>query len=180
MLIATFPSTFSAPIDIPVARGPLGSHLFYSMYSPLILKIGTNTTINFTFTAGAEVFVKAVRIEIYGSAFEPIPDFHVSRLAISNQRLNIHQSVNYSVMAKPLTEGHVIVRVSAEYTFNDESEGGYYETTLDAKPWAYEELRQTFQYAMYVFGLSSVALIIITLYLYFRQRTTRANKDATL
>lgn len=173
MLLIPFLPTAPLTWNQETTRGPLGSHLYYRMYSPTTLKIGSNTTINFTFTAQAEIFIKHIYIGIWGSAFHPIPDFSVFELVESNKSLGIWESIDYSIRVKPLVEGAVVVRTSAEYNFNSGSEYDYHEIILDAKSMTYSELRQRyllFRDLTYGFGISTIVLILIVAYAYVKKK----------
>lgn len=171
LLLSSLSFSFSAS-DVetaqgPTAQGPLGSYLYYQMYSPLILKVGTNTTIEFRFTAETEIFIKSIYISYWGTAFRSIPDFIVSELVMSNETLHTHQSINYSIPVKPLEEGIIVVHVKAEYDFTGGSDYDYQEIVLEAKPMTYDELAQgytLFRNLTLAFLISTIILVLIIVY----------------
>lgn len=173
----------SATASKELASGSLGYLLYYVIESPTELKVGEEVPINFWFQNGGTmpVFVKDIWISTYGADINS-SETGISKLLANDVELSTFESVNETILVKPLEEGTVVYMVSAEYNWTDPYGNQRYEwgndkILVDAKADTYGELLVSisiFKNIAYILSASTIAFIAATAYLLRRLGLKRA------
>jgi len=178
--LALIPST-SASGELAV--GSLGYHLTYVISSPIELKVGEDTPVDFKFQSSyvRALFIKSIWISIVGSRVNS-SEYGINKLVGENIELNTFESVNATILVKPLEEGTVVIYVKAEYNWTDLYENprddwGSNHIFIHARMNTFDELTATeniFKNLTYVFLATTVVLIVAVAYLTRKLRLKRA------
>ena len=178
--LALIPST-SASGELAV--GYLGYHLTYVIRSPTELKVGEDTPVDFQFQSGyvRTLFVKSIWIWIVGSRVNS-SEYGINRLLAEDIELHTFESVNATILVKPLEEGIVVIHVKAEYNWTDlyekpRDDWGSSRIVIHARMNTFDELTATesiFKNLTYILSVTTVVFIATAAYLMRRLRLKQA------
>jgi len=165
-----------------LAKGTLGMVLSYIIDSPMELKVEEDVPINFKFvhTGSTEIMVKTISVQIWGAGINSTA-LGIGRRLAADIELRTFDSVNATILVKPLREGIVTIMVFTEYDWTDSygnrrNEWGNDQVYLYATMNTRSELlvsENFFRNLSYTLVTTTIAFIATTIYLVKKLKAKR-------
>ena len=165
-----------------LAFGSLGLLLSYVIDSPTELKVGEDTPVNFKFVHGGAgtAFVKSIWVAIWGAGINST-ETGITKLLVKDIELSTFDSVNETILVKPLKEGTVAYMVSAEYNWTDSygnprNDWGNDKVYIHARMNTHSELvdsENIFRNLTYLLTTTTIAFMATTVYLLKKRNKLR-------
>jgi len=164
LILALIPSVRATK---ELARGSLGLVMHYVIKSPIEIKVGEDTPISFMFQNGGSsaIFVRGIWVWIFGAGINETGT-GISRLLVKDMELRSLESINETILVKPIREGIIAISIHAEYNFTDFYGNARYDWGEDtifvyARIITYEDVKNI----TYILSATTIGFIVVTVYL---------------